>query len=185
MAMPDALPMPNCSASWLTSMDAESEFPNVMASMSIMVSIYAMGSFEPLSSSRSGRRLFFNPTFWDPNMPNTDAESVDDIVDASRSEGMKAKWILVQEIPESQKMNKPVIREVRSTPMVESMIPEERTGRIEDTLVDMPPENSMMQRAIMPMNWASCMLLNCSPRPSVPKSIPTIRNTRSNGSPVR
>ena len=53
--------------------------------------MYAIGSLEPLSSSSRGRRLFFNATFWLPSIPKTEAESVDDIVAASNSDGRNAK----------------------------------------------------------------------------------------------
>ena len=66
-------------------------------------------------------------------------------------------------------MKSPVKSAVRSTPAVESTNPGAMTGRIEAMRVDMPPEKRMTHRAIMPMNWASCILLNWSPRPSVPK----------------
>ncbi len=118
-------------------------------------------------------------------MPNTEAESVDDIVAARSSEGMKAKWILVQLMPDSHQMNSPVMRAVSSTPTEESIKPGRITGRIAESLVPRPPENNMTLSATMPMNWAVCISLNCMPRPSVPNNIPTIRNMSSKGSPKR
>ena len=144
-----------------------------------------MGSFEPLSSSSMGRRWLRNPTFWLPRMPNTEAESVDDIVDASRIDGNSAKWILVQLMPESHQMKTPVRSAVRRTPTVDSTSPGSTTGRIAAILVPMPPEKRMMQRAIIPMNWAVCMLLNWMPTPSVPKAMPTRRKISRSGSPNR
>ena len=41
-------------------------------------------------------------------MANTEAESVDDMVDASKREVINGRWMLVQLIPESQKMKSPV-----------------------------------------------------------------------------
>ena len=132
-----------------------------------------------------GRRWLRRPTFWLPSMPKTEAESVDDIVAARSRDGMKAKCMFVQSMPESHQMNSPVSSAVRRTPMVESMSPGTMTGRIAESLVPMPPEKRMMQRAIMPMNWAECMLLNWMPTPSVPNAMPTSRKMSSSGSPKR
>lgn len=118
-------------------------------------------------------------------MPKTEAESVDDIVAASSSDGTRAKCILVHGIPDSQKMNSPVSRAVRSTPAVESTSPGNAIGRIDDSDVDMPPEKRIIHSAIMPTNWAWCISLNWMPRPSEPNPIPTSRNTSSRGKPVR
>lgn len=43
----------------------------------------------------------------------------------------------------------------------------------------------MMLSAIIPMNCASEALLNCSPSPSLPKPIPTSRNSKRVGIPNR
>ena len=59
-------------------------------------------------------------------MANTEAESVDDMVDASNREVINGKWILVQLIPERYQMNNPVKSAVRNTPTVESTIPGEQ-----------------------------------------------------------
>lgn len=185
MHKPANPPMPNCSKSCDMSVPPEIDPPRVMVSINIIVSIYAIGSFDPLSNSSSGRRLYLRFTFCDPRMPNTEAESVDDIVAASSSDGRKAKWILVQGIPDSQNMNSPVMSAVISTPTVDSIKPGAMIGFIVLMRVDIPPENRITHNAIIPMNCASCMLLNCIPRPSVPNPIPTSRNTRSSGSPVR
>ncbi len=144
-----------------------------------------MGSLEPLSSSSMGRRWWRRPTFWLPSMPNTDAESVDDIVEANSNDGSSAKWILVHDIPDSQNMNTPVIRAVSSTPAVESTSPGTITGRMALSLVPMPPEKSIMHRAIMPMNCAVCMSENLIPSPSMPNPIPTSRNMSNRGRPMR
>ncbi len=85
-------------------------------------------------------------------MPNTDAESVDDIVAASKIDGSSAKWILVHAMPDSHHTNSPVSRAVTSTPAVASTTPGPITGRMALTRVSMPPENKMMHRATMPVN---------------------------------
>ena len=118
-------------------------------------------------------------------MPNTEAESVDDMVDASSSDGTRAKWMLVQLIPESQKINSPVTPAVTSTPNVDSIRPGPMTGRIALISVDVPPVKSIIHSATMPTNWAVCMFSKLIPRPSTPKIMPTSRNTSSNGRPVR
>ncbi len=124
-------------------------------------------------------------TFCEPSIPNTDAESVDDIVAASSSDGRNAKCIFVHSIPDSSHMNPPVMKAVMSTPAVESAIPGIITGRMAEIFVPMPPENSMMQSATMPMLCAVCMSLNCMPAPSVPNPIPTSRKMRRMGRPIR
>ena len=118
-------------------------------------------------------------------MPKTDAESVDDIVAASSREGMNAKWMLVQLMPDSHQINSPVSTAVSSTPTVESTRPGRMTGRMAEIFVPMPPEKRMIQSAIMPMNWAECMLLNWMPTPSVPKAMPARRKINRRGRPKR
>ena len=56
-----------------------------MNCMRTIVSMYAIGSLLPLSSSSMGRRLYFRFIFCDRKMAKTEAESVDDIVEASKS----------------------------------------------------------------------------------------------------
>lgn len=180
-----AAPTPNWRISCNTTSPTDRRAPTVATSMRIMVSIYAIGSLEPLSSSSIGRRLWRSPTLRLPRMPKTDAESVDDMVAASSSEGTRAKWMLVQGMPESQKMNRPVTRAVTSTPTVESTRPGAITGRIERTLVDMPPLKRITHSATMPIDCATWTSPKLMPRPSTPKSMPTRRNTRSSGMPVR
>ena len=80
-------------------------------------------------------------------------------------------------------MNAPVNNVVTTTPTVESSRPGTMTGRISENLVSMPPVKRMMLNAIVPMNCASWALLNCSPRPSLPNSIPTMRNINNVGMP--
>ncbi len=118
-------------------------------------------------------------------MPNTEAESVDDIVAASSSDGSRAKWMLVQLMPDSHHMKQPVSSAVSSTPTVESIMPGTITGRMAESLVSMPPENRMMHSAIIPINWAVCMSPNWMPTPSVPKAMPTSRKMSSRGRPKR
>ena len=91
-------------------------------------------------------------------MEKTEAESVDDMVAASNNDGMSEKWILVQLIPESHQIKRPVNKVVKSTPTVESMIPGASTGLMSLNLVSIPPVNRMMLRATMPMNWAAFIL---------------------------
>ena len=53
-----------------------------------IVSIYAIGSLLPDSNSKSGRRFSFNARFFERKIEKTDAESVDDIVDANNKDSM-------------------------------------------------------------------------------------------------
>ena len=82
-------------------------------------------------------------------------------------------------------MKSPVKTVVSTTPMVESISPGPRMGRISFTFVSIPPENRMTHREHMPMNWACFTSLNCSPSPSTPKSIPATRKSRREGRPKR
>ena len=41
-------------------------------------------------------------------MANTEAESVDDMVDASKREVINGRWMLVQLMPDSHQINNPV-----------------------------------------------------------------------------
>ena len=118
-------------------------------------------------------------------MANTEAESVDDMVAASSSEGMSGKWMLVQLMPESHQMKRPVKRVVSRTPRVERAIPGFSTGLMSAKLVSIPPVKRMMLRATMPMNWAAFMSWNWMPRPSLPKSMPTNRKSSRVGTPKR
>ena len=47
--------------------------------------MYAIGSLLPLSSSSNGLKLFFRINPLDRKIPNTDAESVDEKVDANNN----------------------------------------------------------------------------------------------------
>ena len=48
-----------------------------------MVSIYAIGSLLPDSNSNNGRKFSFKAKFLDLNIENTEAESVEAIVEAN------------------------------------------------------------------------------------------------------
>ena len=139
----------------------------------------------PLSNSSMGRRLCFRFIFCERRMANTDAESVDDIVEASSREVMSGRWILVQLMPDNHHINSPVNSAVSSTPKVDSTIPRERIGLISVNLVSIPPENRIMLKATIPMNCASLALWNCNPSPSLPKSMPTTRKSNKAGTPKR
>ena len=60
-----------------------------MMPISRIVSIYAIGSFEPLSNSSNGRRCCLRPCFLLRRIEKTDAESVEDIVEASSRASVK------------------------------------------------------------------------------------------------
>jgi hypothetical protein len=113
----------------------------------------------------------------------TEAESVEDIVAASNSAVVRDIVSAELKLLPTQKINNPVNKVVRTTPSVESIIPWAIIGLISLYLVSIPPEKRIMLKAIIPMNWASLTLLNCRPRPSLPKSIPTIRKRSNAGNP--
>ena len=52
------------------------------------------------------------------------------MVEASRSEAISGKWMLVQLMPESHQMKTPVKAAVSNTPAVESTMPGANTGLI-------------------------------------------------------
>ncbi len=57
--------------------------PEFIIVISVIVSIYAIGSLLPLSNSNRGRRLFFKTVPLERNIPKTEAESVDEVVAAN------------------------------------------------------------------------------------------------------
>lgn len=119
------------------------------------------------------------------SIENTDAESVDDIVAASRRAvriPMRAEGIVM---PSTYQATKPVSMAVSSTPTVARMTPWGRTGRISEYLVSSPPENRMIQSAMVPITLAASMFSNCMPKPSLPLIIPTPRNSSNAGTPRR
>lgn len=114
----------------------------------------------------------------------TEAESVDDIVEANRSEAVRLSGIVPRAgILKMVWMRTPVRTAVRTTPRVARTTPGPRTGLISDTLVSRPPEKRMIQRATVPMACATERLENWIPKPSEPQTIPTPRKRRSNGTP--
>ena len=132
-----------------------------------------------------GRRFSFRFIFCERSRLKTEAESVDDMVAASSREAIRVSSMLVRFHSDKRKMKLPVSRVVSRTPTVERMIPGVSTGLMSWYLVSIPPENRMILRAIIPINWASSALLNWSPRPSLPKNIPTSKNRSKVGIPNR
>ena len=93
--------------------------------------------------------------------------------------------MLVQLIPDSQKINRPVRAAVSTTPRVDSTSPGVTTGRTALMAVAVPPVKRMIHSATMPTYWAVCMSSNRSPSPSMPNPMPTSRKMSSRGRPVR
>src|SRR5690606_34649989 len=119
--------------------------------MSVMVSTYAMGSLLPLSSSNNGRRLFFKFNPLDRRMENTDAESVEDMVDARSKDETKPTPADSMVMPNTYHTAIPVRIAVSKTPKVASTTPWAATGFISIYFVSIPPEKRMIQRATEPM----------------------------------
>ena len=142
-----------------------------------MVRNIAIGSFEPLSSSKSGAMLFlsFSPLL--RIMAKTAAASVELMI-APKSKASfvgicKIKW----QIPATTAA-------VSTTPSVASKMPSFSTGRTALKLVLKPPEKSIKIRQSIPM---SCVALALSKlilnTPSLPANIPTKIKIKSTGMP--
>ena len=83
-------------------------------------------------------------------MENTDAESVEDIVEASSRASAKG---ISRPIHGAMSHTNPArMRAVSSTPTVASTTPGPTMGRISETFVSMPPVKRITQSEIMPMN---------------------------------
>ena len=97
--------------------------PALIMVINVTVNMYAMGSLLPLSNSKSGRKLFFKTVPRERKIPKTDAESVDDVVEANKSavnipipsEGIRAC--------ESHHIKTPVNSAVSTTPPVANTTP--------------------------------------------------------------
>ena len=116
-------------------------------------------------------------------MLNTEAESVEDAVEASRIDIGRVNVMEMIADFERRNMNSPVIMAVRTTPKVDNTNPGTTTGLMSENLVSIPPEKRIMLIATIPMAWAYFILLNSIPTPSEPKSIPTIKKRRRVGTP--
>lgn len=116
-------------------------------------------------------------------MENTDAESVDAIVDAkSKHDAMPSVRPNIKS--KTPFITKPVIIAVSATPTVAKMIPWVNTGRMSENLVSIPPENKITHRATVPMVEAVSKLSNImSFRPPSPNNIPVKRNISKIGTP--
>ncbi len=194
MNRPVPAPAPNCIRSTRRAFDTTFQVPvspvpaaemSVATCISTMVSMYAIGSLLPLSSSRIGLRLFFRFTFLPLSRLNTAAESVEDIVAAISRQVTRGRAIGILSHPEIRYTNPPVRAVVNMTPIVDRASPGARTGFISLILVSRPPVNRMTHNATIPTNCACRTLSNCRPRPSLPNSIPTRRKSRRDGSPKR
>ena len=85
-----------------------------------------------------GAQIMLQVHFCERRMANTEAESVDDMVDASKREVINGRWMLVQLMPDSHQINNPVKRAVSSTPAVDKTMPGVNMGFISVNLVSMP-----------------------------------------------
>ena len=145
------------------------------------MSIYAIGSLLPLSSSSRGRRFSRRPCFLVLRIEKTEAESVEAIVEASSRDTGSERAIPIH--PDSRWINTPHSRAVSATPTVASTTPGPRMGRISANLVSIPPEKRMIHSASIPIicviskDWKSITLR--------PNSIPTPRKSSNAGAPKR
>ena len=96
------------------------------------VSIYDMGSLEPLSTSRRGALLFLRPSFRERSMENTVAASVELMTAPIRKLSSQAH-------PSAKWQNSPTRTAVRATPTVASSPASTATGLADFHLVPKPP----------------------------------------------
>src|SRR5690554_6440457 len=122
-----------------------------MICINIIVSKYAIGSLLPLSNSNIGRMLFFKIKPLERSMPNTDAESVEEKVEARSIAVAIPIPIDGNIIPDNQYINNPVTKAVKSTPNVDRTIPGQSIGFISLYLVSNPPEKSIIIKQIEPI----------------------------------
>ncbi len=142
-----------------------------------------MGSLLPLSNSSIGLSLCRSPMPDVLRMENTDAESVDDMMEANSSDSSHPKAYSGISHCMSSWINTPVNIVVSNTPTVANTSPGASTGRILPKSVSNPPENNITHSEIIPINSAVDALSNCMPNPSTPASMPMPRNASSDGSP--
>ena len=74
---------------------------------------------------------------------------------------------------------------VINTPNVAKTTPCDIMGFTSVSFVSIPPENSMMLSASIPINCAMSGLLNWMPKPSLPNNMPTPKKSNNAGSPKR
>jgi len=132
----------------------------LIKSIKVAVRTKATGSLLPLSNSSIGRRLCLRLTPLERSMEKTEAESVDDMVDANNIAVINPKPAEGRVHPNTHQTTKPVETAVRKTPTVDKTTPCATTGFISLIVVSIPPENRMIVRAIIPMLLANEMFSN-------------------------
>ena len=143
--------------------------------------MYAIGSFEPLSSSSSGRRFCLSPCFLLRRMEKTDAESVEDIVEASSS--ASANCISIPSHGATSHTKPASTNAVMTTPTVASTTPGPMMGFISENFVSIPPVKRIIHKAIIPTNWV--ISTERYEMKFKPNNMPTPRNSNSAGAPKR
>ena len=88
------------------------------------------------------------------SIENTDAESVEDIVDAMSSAMTIVTLVMDCNQPNTKYMITPVNTIVSMTPKVANVNPGAMTERISESLVSKPPEKRMIHKAIVPIACA-------------------------------
>ena len=91
-------------------------------------------------------------------MEKTEAESVDDIVAASKRAVVRLTPSEGYNSPKIHHVATPVMPAVSNTPMVANNKPCDNTGRISDILVSIPPENNIIHNATVPTDVANVAL---------------------------
>ena len=182
---PSRAPMESCTVILNSTIRKLGSLPDWMMPMNMMVSMYAIGSLLPLSISSNGLRLFLRTTPFDRKIPNTDAESVEETVDASSIAASNPRPSEGSISPDNHQVKRPVNSAVRKTPSMARSTPGAMTGLISENFVSRPPEKRMIHKLSVPIVWAVCMFSKTSPKPSDPKTIPTMRKSNSTGTPKR
>ena len=111
----------------------------------------------------------------------TDAESVEDIVEASSS--ASTNGISIPSHGATSHTNEASMNSVMTTPAVASTTPGPMMGFISENFVSIPPVKRMMHKAIIPTNWVISTERN--EMKFKPNSMPTPRNSNNAGAPKR
>jgi len=80
---------------------------------------------------------------------------VEDIVDANKNAVVKDIFMAGRVLSNTHHDKIPLKKAIKNTPAVAKTAPCRAMGRISSILVSKPPEKRMMERAIVPIDWAA------------------------------
>ena len=98
----------------------------------VTVKKIAIGSFDPDSSSKSGRILFRSKISFAPSIANTAAASVEEMIEPKSKASSQSR-------PSRYFTSTAIMPAVSTTPRVARMMPFTMTGRIDFRFVSRPP----------------------------------------------